>query len=241
MSSHKEPEIPKGQNDEEDQIRAKYARRKSRDTRYSWFSPGHLFMIQDRERHFLKLLKREGADTLEDRSILEVGCGQGYWLRDFVKWGAQPQNLTGVELLPDRLTEARRLCPEKVNILNASASRLPFKDACFDLVLQATVFTSIQDGELKRQVAAEMMRVVRPQGLILWYDFRFDNPRNPDVTAVRKREIIELFTGCRVDLTPITLAPPLMRPLARWSWLAPYLLGKMPWLCSHYMGVIRKI
>ena len=67
------------------------------------------------------------------------------------------------------------------------------------MVLQSTVFTSIQDDGLKAQVAAEMMRVVRPDGLILWYDFRVNNPRNPDVTGVGKTEILRLFPGLKVS------------------------------------------
>jgi ubiquinone/menaquinone biosynthesis C-methylase UbiE len=125
-------------------------------------------------------------------------------------------------------------------VICGSAAQLAFTDNSFDLVLQSTVFTSIQDSGLKRQVAAEMLRLVRPDGLIFWYDFRVDNPRNPDVTGVRKKEVLELFSECRVDLYPITVAPPLLRHLARWSWLGCYLLGKVPWFCTHYLGVIRR-
>ena len=41
----------------------------------------------------------------------------------------------------------------------------------FDLLLQSPVFTSILDQAMKERVAAEMMRVSKPGGLILWYDF----------------------------------------------------------------------
>src|SRR5215831_12010876 len=95
--------------DEEDHIRAKYARRKTGDSRYSWFNPAQMLMLQDRERRFLQLLRRTGMSSLEDKRILEIGCGAGFWLREFIKWGAPPQNLTGVELLSDRAEEARHL------------------------------------------------------------------------------------------------------------------------------------
>lgn len=225
---------------EEDLIREKYARRQPRDPRYSWFTTGQAFMLQERERHVLELLKRNGIHSLEEKRILEIGCGQGAWLRDFVKWGARPENLTGVELLPDRVEEAKRLCPQGVQIICGSGSKSNFPDDSFDMVLQSTVFTSIQDHDLKREVAAEMMRVVRRNGLILWYDFRMNNPRNPDVTGVGKKEIHRLFAGCQVHLSPITLAPPLVRILAPWSWLGCQLLGKVPWFCTHYLGLIRK-
>lgn len=97
-------------------------------------------------------------------------------LRDFIKWGARPENVTGIDLLSDRVIRARRLCPPAVHIQCASAAELPFSHESFDLVLQATVFTSILDPNLKRRVATEMMRVVKAEGFILWYDYHVNNP-----------------------------------------------------------------
>jgi hypothetical protein len=89
-------------------------------------------------------------------------------------------------------------------------------------------------------VAGEMIRVLKEDGIIIWYDYYTNNPWNPDVRGVKKREIHQLFPGCRVDLQKITLAPPLARALAPRSWLACSLLEKIPWLRTHYLGVIRK-
>src|SRR5262249_6763414 len=85
---------------EEARIRAAYARRHGDDVLYSWFSPGYLFMAQEREREILTLLKRHNFEALKTRKILEIGCGAGYWLREFIKWGASPENIVGVDLLP---------------------------------------------------------------------------------------------------------------------------------------------
>src|SRR5262245_23611339 len=137
---------------EEDRIREKYARRPREDRRYSWFEAGHLFMMQERERSVLKVLRRAGLDSLREKRILEIGCGQGSWLRDFIKWGAQPENLIGVDLLPERVEQAKRLLPQGLTILCGSAAHLDFPDDSFDLVLQSTVFTSIQDRELKQKI-----------------------------------------------------------------------------------------
>ena len=179
---------------EEARIRAAYARREEDDTRYSWFSPGYQFMMQERERRVLALLQRHDFRNLKSKTILEVGCGTGEWLRDFVKWGARPENITGIDLLADRVSKARRLCPPAVRIECASAAELPFSDGTFDLVLQSTVFTSILDPDLKRRVAAEMMRVVKPDGFILWYDYHVNNPWNPDVQGgSNDREIISVI------------------------------------------------
>ena len=177
---------------------------------------------------------------MDTKKILEVGCGTGHWLREFIKWGARPENITGVDLLPDRVAEAKQLCSEAVRIQCGSAAEPALPDATFDLVLQSTVFTSILDLGLKQQIAAEMLRVLRKDGLIVWYDYHVNNPWNPDVRGVKKREIYQLFPGCRITLRRITLAPPLTRLITPCSWLACYLLERIPLLCTHYLGVIRK-
>jgi ubiquinone/menaquinone biosynthesis C-methylase UbiE len=225
---------------EEDRIRAAYERRRKADPRYSWFSAGHQFTAQQRERRVLAFLQRHNSGNLESKTILEVGCGGGQWLCDFIKWGARPENIVGIDLLTERVSRARESCPSAVRIECASAAQLSFPDASFDLVLQSTVFTSILDVEMKQQVASEMLRVVRSDGLIVWYDCHTNNPWNPDVRGVKRREIDHLFPSCRIDLERITLFPPLARQLAPYSFLACYLLEKFPPLCTHYLGIIRK-
>lgn len=231
-----------GSNAAEARIVAAYARR-SRAVpadRYSHFEQGDLMLRQSRERHALKLLAEQGCRPLETKKIFEVGCGTGTWLRDFIRWGAQPDNLAGIDLLPDSVDEARRLCPAAVQLRCGSAAAIDFPDGSFDVVLQSTVFTSVLDAELKAKIAGEMLRLAKPDGLILWYDFRVDNPRNRDVKGVGKREIRRLFPDCQITLKPMILVPPLARFLGRYSLLACYLLECLPWLCTHYMGAIRK-
>jgi ubiquinone/menaquinone biosynthesis C-methylase UbiE len=225
--------------DEEARIRGAYARRGDV-SRYSLFNPGQLYMVQERQRRTLALLAREGFAPLADRRILEVGCGLGNWLRDFVDWGAAPRNLAGIDLLPDRVAAARALCPPAVTLLAGSAAQLPFADDAFDIVLQATVFTSILDASFRRRAAAELLRVVRPGGIVLWYDFHAHNPRNADVRGVTRAEIAALFPACDITLERITLAPPLSRALAPVARPLCTILGRIPLLCTHHLGAIRK-
>ena len=92
---------------------------------------------------------------------------------------------------------------------------------------------------MKQKVAAEMLRVVKPQGLILWYDFRYNNPRNSNVRGIGAAEIRGLFPGRQVELRKVTLAPPLARTLVPISWMAALALEKIPLLRTHYLGVVR--
>ena len=157
-------------------IEQAYARRKSGNL-YSRFNPAYLFMVQEREQRFLALLARHGCVSLDSKKILEVGCGGGDLLRDFIKWGARPENIVGIELLPERMAEAVELCPKAISIHQGNAARLPFTDESFDIVVQSTVFTSVLDPGMKEALASEMRRVLKPEGLILWYDYHMNNPR----------------------------------------------------------------
>jgi ubiquinone/menaquinone biosynthesis C-methylase UbiE len=225
---------------EEDRIRSAYAKREDGD-RYSLFRPGTLFIAQQMERRMLETMRRTGVAELASKRILEVGCGTGHWLREFTKWGSRVENVWGIDLLRDRLSKARASCSPEIRLQCGSAAELPFPDATFDLVLQSTLFTSILDPDLKRRAAAEMMRVVTQEGIILWYDSHVNNPWNRDVRGVKRSEIRKLFPGCRIELQRLTLLPPLARWLAPYSLLACYILEKLPPLCTHYLGVIRKV
>src|SRR5215471_12309351 len=97
---------------EEARIRAAYAKRQQDDARYSYFSMGNLFEKQECERCLLTLLKRYGLAPLQTKKILDVGCGTGAQMREFMKWGAQPEHMTGIDLLLDHLVAARHVCPE---------------------------------------------------------------------------------------------------------------------------------
>ena len=164
---------------EETRIREAYAKRKELASLYSCFNPGNLFITHTRERRLLQLLKQYGFASLATKKILEIGCGKGYWLREFVRFGARPENIAGIDLIPEDVKEAIRLSPPGMQIERGNAAELGFADESFDIVFQFTVFTSILDPDLKRKVAAEMVRVLKKDGLIVWYDFHMKQPLEP--------------------------------------------------------------
>ena len=50
---------------------------------------------------------------------------------------------------------------------------------------QATVFSSTLDRRMRQNIAREMLRVLKPEGIVLWYDYHVNNSRNPDVRGVK--------------------------------------------------------
>jgi len=223
-----------------ERIKESYERRKRlpKDL-YSPFKLGNLFTTQQRERAILKLLGKYRMNPLADRKILDVGCGSGGKLRRFIEYGACPENLLGIDLLPDRIERAKELNP-LIDFKCGNAEGLPYEDESFDIVMQFTMFTSILDDTMKRNIAKEMLQVLKPEGIILWYDYYISKPTNPDVKGVGKREIKQLFPNCSFRFKRVTLAPPLARMIAPYSLLLCYLLEKIPLLCTHYLTVIRR-
>jgi len=150
-----------------------------------------------------------------------------------------PENLYGIDLLADRIETAKKLSPH-LNLYLGSATDLPFEDKFFDIVIQFTVFTSILDYSMKQKIAKEMLRVLKPDGIIIWYDYWISKPTNPDVKGVGKQEIKKLFPNCKFEFHRITLAPPIARLLVPISWMLCELLEKIRIFNTHYLAIIKK-
>jgi ubiquinone/menaquinone biosynthesis C-methylase UbiE len=201
---------------------------------YSLDRPANLFLRQGQERALRKALEEIGP--LAGKRVLEVGCGSGSWLEMLERSGAD--DLAAIELEPERASRAAARFPD-ADIRSGDASRLPWESGSFDVVLQSTVFSSILDPGMRRAVASEMLRVLAPGGAVLWYDFFVDNPSNPHVRGIRRREIEALFPGCRAVLRRTTLAPPIARRIVPVSWKLAALLESLRVLDTHWFGVIR--
>jgi len=91
---------------------------------------------------------------------------------------------------------------------------------------------------MKQGLAREMIRVVKPDGAILWLDFRVSKRSNRNVKAIREAEIRSLFSGCRIKTSSVLLAPPLARVLAPHCWTACELLHLVPLLRTHYAALV---
>ncbi|HEY7270401.1 MAG TPA: class I SAM-dependent methyltransferase, partial [Dehalococcoidia bacterium] len=177
---------------------------------------------------------------LTGKRILDVGCGDGGALRDFVRLGAVPRDLTGVDLLDARVERARELTPGAC-IEAGDAQTLPFPDAAFDLVLGFTLLSSVLDKKPRARIAAEMGRVCSPRGALLLYDFWL-NPFNRDTRPLRRDDVRALFPGWHARFAATTLAPPLVRVLAPLPGgrFACSLLEVLPFLRTHFLALLRR-
>lgn len=208
-------------------------------TRWGAQNRGNRTIMAERRRVMRSLLGGHGLLPLGGREVLEVGCGSGHVLAGLQELGAEPGRLHGVDLLPGRITEARRAHPG-LDVRQANAEQLPFETASFDLVLLFVVFSSILDAAMQRNVAAECSRVLRFGGHVLWYDFRYDNPSNVHVRGVRLRTVRQLFPGFEIRSRTLTVVPQLARRLGPLTTIAYPLLAALPPLRTYHMALLRK-
>jgi SAM-dependent methyltransferase len=101
----------------------------------------------------LELIRR--YVPLDGRSILDVGCGLGMYVRAFRRFS---HDVHGVDIDADKVTEASRDLP---NIRVAPAEHLPYAPGTFDAVLLHEVLEHVTDD---RQAVAEAVRVLREPG-----------------------------------------------------------------------------
>jgi ubiquinone/menaquinone biosynthesis C-methylase UbiE len=213
-----------------------YRERKRLSTRYSLDNPGNRFNIRfllDRMEESL----RSRFDDLSTVSLLDLGSGDLFWIEEFIRMGIRRSRCVGSDVLTWRLREGKEKGRD-IGCVACSAVQLPFLPESFDIVSQFTLMTSITDEPSKEMIAAEMKRVAKPGGYILWYDFRYNNPANPHTRAIGRSEIHRLFEGWDLDVISITLIPQIARKVP--SGLSPLLnlLHRLPMLRSHYVALI---
>ena len=206
--------------------------------RWSLDNAGNRAILEERRAAFRRLLAGAGLLPLGERPVLEVGSGTGGELAWLTELGASPAALTGVDLLGDRVATARRAHPG-IDFRQGNAERLEFESGSFELVMAITVFSSILDPAMARNVAGEIVRVLRPGGALLWYDVRYDST-NASVKGLGESRVRELFAPLDGRLSPVTLLPPLARRLGPLTRLGYPALAALPPLRSHLVGLLRK-
>lgn len=218
---------------EQDELSAIHQRYARRTRIYEPWDPWVWRTHRGLELAMIRMLGRKGFLPARDTRILEIGCGSGTNLQTFLRLGFQPANLAGIELQEARLAAARDTLPRSVQLWCGDAATLEIPPSSFDIVFQSLVFSSILDDSLQALIAQRMVASVKPGGGILWYDFMYDNPQNPDVRGVKLSRIRALFPDQYIHMRRVTLAPPIARLVAS-VWPPLYdLCDVVPLLRTH--------
>lgn len=136
----------------------------------SWYhTPRGQWIGQQEFRLMQNLLPANDSATL-----LDVGCGSGYFSRRFQQSGL---NVTGIDVAVAMLEYARRQSPE-VNYLQGRAEELPFADNSVDYV---SAVTSLCFVKSPARAVQEMWRVAKSSvilGLLNRHSLLYRQKRN---------------------------------------------------------------
>jgi len=117
-------------------------------------------------------LLRRHLDAHPGSSLLDVGCGTGWFTRCFAAAGL---NAVGLDINAEMVEFARQQSREDIAFAQADACSLPFADQSFDQVISVTALCFVADWP---RAIAEIVRVTRRRfvlGLLnrnslLWLD-----------------------------------------------------------------------
>jgi SAM-dependent methyltransferase len=224
-----------------DRIQSRYSERDGSDqyaALWSLLNPSSLHIHQERERKVLYFLKREKSN-LSNLRVLDLGCGAGRELLNSVRWGCDIENVVGVEITPHRAAIAFRNLGGRAIIGNAA--KLPFANGSFDLVLQYVVFSSVIDADMRKHIADEVLRVLSPNGLFVWYDINI-KVDDPHLCSFSRRDVEDLFPRFVFEWETLSTRIGLLKYIYLYGgeWLAN-LVDKIGMFRTNLLGFGKKI
>lgn len=135
------------------------------------------FLTLGRERE-LRARLAALANIGPGESVLDAGCGTGSLAIAAKRLAGVTGTVIGVDASPEMIDHARRKARRAgadVDFQIARAESLPFPDASFDVVLSTLMMHHLPRA-VRELFAAEILRVLRPDGRVLVVDF--EKPSN---------------------------------------------------------------
>jgi SAM-dependent methyltransferase len=177
--------------------------------------------------------------------ILDVGCGNGASLLQFLRLGFAPSNLVGIDTSDERIAQATAFLPG-VGFRKESADALPFGDGEFDLVFESTMLGTLDSATLLENIGGEMLRVTKKGGYIMLADWRYSREGSGVKTAISPALIAKLFgVGKATRIVARergALVPPVGRRLSRITPSLYFLTQKLfPAAVGQITTVLQKL
>ena len=122
-----------------------------------------------RDTLVLNAIRGAFGGDLKQLRVLEIGTGFGHELAKLERVGFRARNLTGIDLLENRIQRARTNYP-KLTFCVADAVDLPFASQSFDVVMQFTCVMHALTPAIQEAICVEMSRVLSLGGLLVWWD-----------------------------------------------------------------------
>jgi ubiquinone/menaquinone biosynthesis C-methylase UbiE len=126
----------------------------------------------------------------KDKSVLELGCGTGYFTKELTKTKAK---ITAIDISPELMEYAKsQIKSENIEFLLENAYSMGFEDSTFDVVLGSSVLHHLEiDLALK-----EIYRVLKKNGSI---QFTEPNMLNPQIALQKNIPFIKKIVGDSPD------------------------------------------
>lgn len=180
--------------------------------------------------------------TLKNKKILEIGCGTGNNFTNYLKFGVQDKDIYGLDLIIERLLTPKKIY-KNVKLINNDSQFIPFKSKSFDIIFQFVVFSSILDDNVCKNIASEMLRVLKDDGMIIWYDAHGGKMMSEHTRSFSENQIKKYFPNCKYEFKRIIPKTQLSLRLSKYSWgwlildIISYLL---PWFNCMQLCVIKR-
>jgi ubiquinone/menaquinone biosynthesis C-methylase UbiE len=194
--------------------------------------PGYDLLVEDIEARLRACLL--ASVPASGGTVLDLGCGEGDLAAHATTLASGTQWI-GLDLRPEVIETASARFPG-LRFIVASADDVPLDDASVDVVVARVLFSSLPSTRLQAGVAAEIGRLLRPGGWLVWLDIRYANPSNPSVRAMSVGRMSRLFRGWRMELMSAGLLPPIARRLGPTARRVYPALSAVPILRSHLVG-----
>ena len=115
----------------------------------------------------------EGLELKDGDKVLEVGCGNGYYLSLLNRLGLQLA-LFGIDNDQIALDDAKKFIGDaKVKLIKADGSKLPFAENSFDKIVMSEVLEHVQD---ENKTLKEAYRVLQKNGIFALTTCNIDYP-----------------------------------------------------------------
>jgi SAM-dependent methyltransferase len=190
----------------------------------------------------------DSIDLPQDGVILEAGCGTGGNLATLARRG----HITAFDPHIDALAFAQNRHPDLDIRQGALPSELPYDEASFDLVAALDILEHVEDDRASAHALASLVRpggwllVPVPAHQALWgsHDRRLHHLRR-----YGRRQVLDLFADCDVDLVRVTPFNIVLSPIAIVYRVGERLLGLdlgnqerlLPWPINATLGALFRL
>jgi len=179
-----------------------------------------------------------------DQSVLEIGCGTGYFTKELIKTGAC---ITSIDISPNLIEEAiNKIHSKNIKFKIENAYEMSFDNNSFDAVIGSSVLHHLDVDKALQ----EIYRVLKPGGTICFTEPNMMNPQiliqknipavkrklgdSPDETAFFKwalRKKLKKYLFREVKVVPFDFLHPLTPPyLINFIEKVSYFLERAPLL-----------